>query len=80
MPVVPIQVGAPMALNDAAADAAVDAWVAAMSPPSGNPSAVAAAMYPLVRAIYAGIVSNAVIVPGTMTADGDPVIGAGAVT
>lgn len=69
-----------MALNDTAADAAVDTWVASLSPAPANPTAVRDAVRPLVRAIYAGIVANAVVVPGTMTADGDPVLGEGAVT
>jgi multidrug resistance efflux pump len=69
-----------MALNNTAADAAVDTWVASLSPAPANPTAVRDAMRPLVRAIYAGIVANAVIAPGTFVSDGDPVTGAGTVT
>lgn len=69
-----------MALNSAAADAAVDTWVAALFPAPANPTAVRDALRPLVRAIYAGIVANAVVSPGTMAAGGDAVTGAGAIT
>lgn len=72
-----------MPLNDAAADAAVDTWIASISPAPANPTAVRDAMRPLVRAIYAGIVTNAEILPsGTpaLEAGGDAVTGKGRVT
>lgn len=69
-----------MALNDTAADAALDTWIAGMDPAPADPVALKAAMAPLIRAIYAGIVANAVINPGTMAAGGDAVTGTGTVT
>ncbi len=45
-----------MSINDAA-DAAVDTWIAAMSPASANPTAVRDAMRPLARALCS-VLSN----------------------
>ncbi len=69
-----------MALNDAAADAAIDAWIATLSPTPADPTAIRDGMRPLVRAIYAGIVAHAVVVPGSMVIGSDAVTGAGAIT
>ncbi len=68
-----------MALNDAAADAALDVWIATLTPAPADPTAIQTAMRPLFRAIYSGIVANAVIAPGTMAAGGDAVTGTGTV-
>lgn len=66
-----------MALNDAAADAALDVYVAGLDPAASNPEATKAGMRGLFRAIFAGIAANAVVSPGTMAAGGDAVVGAG---
>lgn len=52
-----------MALNDAAADAALDMWIASINPPPANAAITKDVMRPLIRAIYAGIVANAVVLP-----------------
>lgn len=65
-----------MALSNTAADAAVDIWVASLTPAPPNPNAIRDAMRPLVRAIYAGIVANAVVTPTSLVVAAAP----GAVT
>jgi hypothetical protein len=71
-----------MALNNAAADAALDVWIDGLSPPvsAEQKESIRSGMRPLIRAIYAGIVANAVVLPGTMAAGGDPVTGAGTIS
>lgn len=57
-----------MALNNAAADAALEVWIASVNPPSTNPQAVRDGFRDMFRAIYSGIVTNAVVTPnGTPT-------------
>jgi hypothetical protein len=59
-----------MALNDAAADQALDDWVDNMSPAPADATAMKAAMRPLVRAIFNRIRINAVV-KINMPPDGD---------
>lgn len=59
-----------MALNNAAADEALDIYIASITPPPADGGvAMRVSMQPLFRAIYAGIVLNAVITI-TMPPDG----------
>jgi len=72
-------------LNNAAADAACDVYVASISPaPADGGAAIRASMRPLFRAIYAGIVTNAVVVPTALVWPGGnaplPVTGTGTIT
>lgn len=75
-----------MALDNAAADAAIDAWIAGMTPaPTPDQKIqIRDSMRGLARALYAGIVANAVVSPaGTtpMVAGGVyPVTGTGKIT
>lgn len=74
-----------MALNNAAADAALETWILSMNPPPTNPQAVRDGFRDLFRAIYSGIVTNAVVSPaGTPTSlrttSGLAVIGTGVIT
>ncbi len=50
-----------MSLNDAAADEALDVYVNSLDPPAADPVKTKAAMRALFRAIYSGIVANAVV-------------------
>ena len=59
-----------MALDNAAADEALDIYVASITPPPPDGgAAIRTSMQPLFRAIYAGIVANAEITV-TMPPDG----------
>lgn len=54
-----------MALDNAAADAALDVWIDGLTPPvtADQKTVIRNGMRPLIRAIYAGIVANAVVSP-----------------
>ncbi len=75
-----------MALNNAAADAALETWISSLSPAptADQKQAIRDGMQPLIRAIYAGIVANAVVDPdgaGTdMNVSGSAVTGTGKIT
>ncbi len=75
-----------MALDDAAADAAVNAWLDGIDPPMSEAAkaSVRSGIGPLIRAVYAGIVANAVVspagAPAVMAAGGDNVTGTGKIT
>lgn len=74
-----------MSLNDAAADAALETYISSLSPaPSADQkAAVRTNLQPLIRALYAGIVANAVVSPaGTipMNVGGSLVGGFGKIT
>lgn len=71
-----------MALDNNAADAAVEIYIASVIPPPADGGvALRISMRPLVRAIYAGIVLNAGVVPNTfaVAAAPGPVAGMGKV-
>lgn len=68
-----------MALNNAAADAALDVYVASIDPPPADGgTAIRESMQPLFRAIYSGIVSNAVVSVSTNLTAPATTCGAGA--
>ena len=74
-----------MALNNAAADAALETWISGLNPvpTADQKQAIRDSMQPLVRAIYAGIVASAVVSPaGTipMNVGGTSVGGFGKIT
>lgn len=74
-----------MALDNAAADAAVEAYILTFSPPltEDQKAGVRTSMQPIYRTLYAGIVANAVVSPAgspAMTVGGTPVTGTGKVT
>jgi hypothetical protein len=71
-----------MALNNAAADAALDVWIASLSPAPNDAQkdAIRTNLRPLIRAIYSGIVANAVVAAGSMNVGGSGVVGTGTIT
>jgi hypothetical protein len=71
-----------MALDNNAADQALEIYIASIIPPPADGGvALRASMRPLVRAIYAGIVLNAIVLPNTFAcaAAPGPVAGTGKV-
>lgn len=76
-----------MALDNAAADAALDVWINGLTPAvtADQKTSIQNGMRPLVRAIYAGIVANAVVSPTSGTplrapGGGGNVTGTGSIT
>lgn len=71
-----------MAIDDASADRAVELWLETFSPAidAAGKERVRAQLGPLVRILWRVIREDAVVLPGTMSADGDPVVGSGTVT